>query len=88
MVNAFNLTMSHPPDPHDADRQPRAEDGTDPSPTKAPSGESGAAPGDAVGVSLMITRRQRAQLRDLGFSDETIGAMTPLEAHRHLGLGL
>ncbi|WP_158809323.1 hypothetical protein [Beijerinckia sp. L45] len=37
-------------------------------------------------VSLMITNRQRAQLRDLGFSDDAIAEMRPAEAHRHLGL--
>lgn len=37
-------------------------------------------------VSLMITNRQRAQLRALGFSDEAIRSMTPAEAHEQLGL--
>ena len=37
-------------------------------------------------VSLMITNRQRAQLRALGVSDEAIRSMTPTEAHERLGL--
>ncbi|KQO73285.1 hypothetical protein ASF41_13305 [Methylobacterium sp. Leaf111] len=37
-------------------------------------------------VSLMITNRQRAELRALGFSEDTIRCMTPAEAHEHLGL--
>ena len=37
-------------------------------------------------VSLMITNQQRAELRELGFSDESIRTMTPAEAHAHLGL--
>ena len=44
---------------------------------------SAAAP---VAVSLMITRQQRAALRERGFSDEDIRTMTPAEAHRHLAL--
>ena len=38
-------------------------------------------------VSLMITNRQRAALRELGFSEESIRQMTPYEAHGKLGLG-
>lgn len=46
-----------------------------------------AAPLAAVpSVSLMITNRQRAALRELGFSDEAVRLMTPAEAHGHLGL--
>lgn len=37
-------------------------------------------------VSLMITKRQRAQLRELGYSDDHVREMTPTEAHRHLGV--
>lgn len=37
-------------------------------------------------VSLMITRRQKEELRALGFADEAIREMKPAEAHRHLGL--
>jgi hypothetical protein len=40
----------------------------------------------APAVSLMITNRQRAELRALGFSDEAIRRMTPAEAHAQLGL--
>ena len=36
------------------------------------------------GVPLLITRRQRAELRDLGFTDDDIHVMTPDEAHRRL----
>lgn len=41
-------------------------------------------PGPAV--SLMITARQRAELRALGVSEEAIRRMTPAEAHARLGL--
>ena len=40
----------------------------------------------APAVSLMITRRQKEQLRDLGFTDAAIREMTPAEAHANLGL--
>ena len=40
----------------------------------------------ATAVSLMITNQQRAELRELGFSDESIRGMTPAEAHAQLGL--
>jgi hypothetical protein len=39
-----------------------------------------------VGFSLMITQRQKADLRERGYSDEQIRDMTPNEAHRVLGL--
>lgn len=37
-------------------------------------------------VSLMITRQQKADLRDRGYSDEQIRDMKPEEAHKMLGL--
>ena len=37
-------------------------------------------------VSLMITNRQRAQLRELGYTDAAIQEMTPADAHQALGL--
>jgi hypothetical protein len=37
-------------------------------------------------VSLMITNRQRADLRALGFSEDAIRIMKPAEAHGHLSL--
>ena len=37
-------------------------------------------------VSFMITRRQKEQLRSLGYSDDAIATMTPTEAHRTLDL--
>lgn len=40
----------------------------------------------APALSLMITRRQRAELVARGFSEAQIHEMTPAEAHRHLGL--
>lgn len=43
-------------------------------------------PPPSPAVSLMITNRQRAELRALGFSDEAIRRMTPAEAHGQLGL--
>jgi len=44
-------------------------------------------PATSPKVSLMITNRQRAALRELGFSKESIREMTPYEAHGKLGLG-
>jgi hypothetical protein len=37
-------------------------------------------------LPLLITKRQRAMLKELGFPDEAIGEMRPAEAHKHLGL--
>ena len=39
-----------------------------------------------AGFSLMITRRQKADLRERGYTNEQIRDMTPNEAHRVLGL--
>jgi hypothetical protein len=39
-----------------------------------------------AGFSLMITRRQKADLRERGYTNEQIRDMTPSEAHRVLGL--
>jgi hypothetical protein len=39
------------------------------------------------GVSFLITHHQKAELRERGFTDDQIHAMTPEEAHRLLGLG-
>jgi hypothetical protein len=39
-----------------------------------------------AGVSLMITQRQKAELRERGYNNEQIRDMTPEEAHRVLGL--
>jgi hypothetical protein len=39
-----------------------------------------------AGVSLMITRQQKADLRERGYSDNQIRDMKPEEAHRVLGL--
>lgn len=47
---------------------------------------TGTAPATSPAVSLMITNRQRAALRELGFSEESIRQMTPAEAHEKLGL--
>ncbi|ABY29156.1 hypothetical protein [Methylorubrum extorquens] len=60
------------------DRVTRAED--------AKPNETATLPATSPAVPLMITNRQRAGLRDLGFSDEAIRQMTPAEAHEHLGL--
>lgn len=48
--------------------------------------EGGPAPSLAGAVSLMVTKRQKEQLRRLGFSDASIREMTPAAAHGHLGL--
>ena len=45
-----------------------------------------ASPAANAGVSLMITRRQKADLRGRGYTDEQIRDMKPEEAHRVLGL--
>jgi len=47
---------------------------------------AGTKPASPPPVSLMITNRQRMELRRRGFSDATIRQMTPAEAHEHLGL--
>lgn len=39
-----------------------------------------------AGFSLMITSRQKADLRERGYTDQQIRDMTPNEAHRVLGL--
>ena len=43
-------------------------------------------PASHTEVSLMITHQQKADLRDLGYTDEQIRDMKPEEAHRVLGL--
>ena len=47
---------------------------------------TGIAPATSPAVSLMITNRQRAALRELGYVEEAIRQMTPAEAHGKLGL--
>ena len=47
---------------------------------------TGTAPATSPAVSLMITNRQRAALRELDFSEEAIRHMTPAGAHEKLGL--
>ncbi len=71
----------------DADRDP-PEPATGQGPTGTPgaANDDGPAPSPPAAVSLMITRRQKEQLRRMGFSDETIREMTPAEAHASLGL--
>jgi hypothetical protein len=39
-----------------------------------------------TGMSFIITRAQKAELRRLDYSEEQIRAMTPKDAHRALGL--
>ena len=39
-----------------------------------------------AGVSLMITRQQKADLRERGYSEDQLWDMKPEEAHRVLGL--
>lgn len=48
--------------------------------------ETATMPAPSPSMSLMITSRQRAALRELGFTDEAIRHMTPAEAHEKLGL--
>jgi hypothetical protein len=54
--------------------------------SNARTGETSSLPASSPAVSLMITNRQRAELRERGFSDELIRTMTPAEAHAQLGL--
>ena len=42
--------------------------------------------GAETGVSFIITRAQKAELRQRGYSEEQIREMTPEDAHRVLGL--
>lgn len=42
--------------------------------------------GKGTSISLMITREQRAALRERGFTDDEIRSMTPAQAHAHLGI--
>jgi hypothetical protein len=48
--------------------------------------ETAKAIGQSVGVSLLITQAQRSQLRELGFHEEQIRSMKPIEAHQILGI--
>ena len=48
--------------------------------------ESAKVIGKSVGVSLLITQAQRSQLRELGFPEEQIRSMKPIEAHQILGI--
>jgi hypothetical protein len=41
---------------------------------------------ESRGVSFMVTHTQRQQLRQRGYSDDAIKAMTPAQAHQLLGL--
>jgi hypothetical protein len=43
-------------------------------------------PRTPASVGFMITQEQKARLRDLGYSDAVISAMTPEDAHRLLQL--
>jgi hypothetical protein len=45
-----------------------------------------AAKASPAGISLMITRRQKADLRERGYTGDQIRDMKPEEAHRVLGL--
>ena len=45
-----------------------------------------AAPVPPPAVSLMITNRQRAELRARGVSDDAVRQMSPAQAHALLGL--
>jgi hypothetical protein len=45
-----------------------------------------APPSSKAQVSFFITKAQKAQLREKGYSDDQIAQMKPAEAHRILGL--
>ena len=38
-------------------------------------------------VSFFVTKAQKAQLREKGYSDDQIAKMKPAEAHKTLGIG-
>lgn len=69
--------------PDEDDTTPLSETGPEPTADPAPSPDTGQ---PSSSVSLMITRRQKQDLRDLGFTEGEIREMTPAEAHAHLGL--
>ncbi len=69
------------PDEDDIDLP--SETGSEPTADPAPPPD---AEQHSSSVSLMITRRQKQDLRDLGFTEGEIREMTPAEAHAHLGL--
>ena len=80
---ALQETMSRPAD---TDPNPRCPKGL--TPLGDPFSER-AEPTSKVplaGFSLMITQRQKADLRERGYTDEQVRDMTPNEAHRVLGL--
>ena len=41
---------------------------------------------DKTQVSFFITKSQKVQLRELGYSDDDVARMKPAEAHKILGL--
>jgi putative DNA primase/helicase len=45
-------------------------------------------PDPAAGVSFLITKAQKEELRNRGFTEDQIREMTPAEAHKRLGHGL
>ena len=47
---------------------------------------NGGATGNAPRVSLLITQAQRSGLKELGYADEHIRSMKPIEAHQILGI--
>jgi hypothetical protein len=80
---AVQETMSRPAE---SDPDPRFPKGLtslgDPLPERA----EPASKAPLAGFSLMITQRQKADLRKRGYTDKQIQDMTPNEAHRVLGL--
>ena len=71
--------------PDDDEPTPSAETAPAPAADQEPAPPQGAEQASSS-VSLMITRRQKQDLRGLGFSEGEIHEMTPAEAHAHLGL--
>ncbi|MCB5175903.1 hypothetical protein [Microvirga lenta] len=51
-----------------------------------PSDKAQDRPAAKDGVSLIITKEQRARLHERGFSEGEVRNMTPAQAHRHLGI--
>jgi hypothetical protein len=80
---AMQETMSRPAK---SDPDPRFPKGLTPLGDPLPERAEPTSKVPFAGFSLMITRRQKADLRERGYTDEQIRDMTPNEAHRVLGL--
>jgi hypothetical protein len=80
---ALQGTMSRPAE---SDPDPRFPKGLTPLGDPLPERAEPTSKVPPAGFSLMITRRQKADLRERGYTDEQIRDMTPNEAHGVLDL--